>query len=374
MVLDPVTLTVTFVLLSAVLGTLLLFSWALNRNVTALAWWGGAFWLIAVGIGSANLGRGQPVYAVLLGANALALLSYGALYTGCRVFNGRSAPMRVTLTGVAVWLAAFPFIASSQGYRLILASLVACAYSLLSAWELGRHARRPLASPRVAVVLLLGLAAFNLSRAGLGVTLTSISWIDAFASRWSPAMALLLVVFGPTLAFMLLSMAKESIEFEYKQAAFIDPLTGAPNRRAFMRNASRLLTGLEGRPASCLLFDLDNFKSINDCHGHDAGDRILTIFGAVLASHLPERSFGRLGGEEFGAILPLDSRTAAGLAERIRHAFAVAGNESLGGTAKATVSVGCATGAGLDANAMLQRADAALYRAKRGGRNTVIAA
>ena len=168
MVLDPVTLTVTFVLLSAVLGTLLLFSWALNRNVTALAWWGGAFWLIAVGIGSANLGRGQPVYAVLLGANALALLSYGALYTGCRVFNGRSAPMRVTLTGVAVWLAAFPFIASSQGYRLILASLVACAYSLLSAWELGRHAKRPLASPRVAVVLCWGLQPSICRALGLG--------------------------------------------------------------------------------------------------------------------------------------------------------------------------------------------------------------
>jgi diguanylate cyclase (GGDEF)-like protein len=187
-------------------------------------------------------------------------------------------------------------------------------------------------------------------------------------------MALLLVVFGSTLAFMLLSMAKESIEFEYKQAALIDPLTGAPNRRAFMRNASRLLAGLEGRAASCLLFDLDNFKSINDRYGHDTGDRVLTIFGEVLASHLPERSFGRLGGEEFGAILSLDSRAAADLADTIRHAFAASAKEGLDGAARATVSVGCATGAGLDANVMLQRADEALYRAKRGGRNTVIAA
>jgi diguanylate cyclase (GGDEF)-like protein len=374
MVLDPVTLTVTFILLSGLLGALLLFSWALNRKVTALAWWGSAFWLIAVGIGSANLGRGQPAYVVLLAANAVALLSYGALYTGCRVFNGRPAPIHVSLAGVAIWVAAFPLIASSQGYRLILASLLACIYSILSAWELGRHAKRPLASPRVAVLLLLGLAAFNLSRAGLGVTLTNVAWIDAFASRWSPSMALLLVIFGTTLAFMLLSMAKESIEFEYKQAALIDPLTGAPNRRAFMRNAARLLAGLDGRPASCLLFDLDNFKSINDRYGHDAGDRILTVFGEVLAGHLPEQSFGRLGGEEFGAILAIDSRSAANLADRIRHAFAAAGDESLGGAAKATVSVGCATGGGLDANAMLQRADAALYRAKRGGRNTLIAA
>ena len=219
-----------------------------------------------------------------------------------------------------------------------------------------------------------GLAAFNLSRGVLGITLTSVSWIDTFASRWSPSMALLLVMFGPILAFMFLSMAKERVEFEYKQAALVDPLTGMPNRRAFMQNASQLLARLGNKPASCLLFDLDNFKAINDRYGHDAGDRILTIFGEVLAGHLPQRTFGRLGGEEFGAILPLDSREAALLADRIRHAFSAAGADTLGGLAKVTVSVGCVTGAGIYAGTMLRRADAALYQAKRGGRNIVIAA
>lgn len=374
MVLDPATLTVAFVLLSAVLGTLLLFSWVLNRKVKALAWWGSAFWLIAVGIGSANLAKGQPAYAVLLVANAMALLCYGVLYTGCRIFNGRPAPVTATLAGVAVWVGAFPFIYSSHGYRLIVASLITFAYSSLSAWELGRHAARPLASSRVAVVLLLGLAVFNLSRGMLGLGLTSVAWIDTFASRWSPSMALLLVMFGPTLAFMFLSMAKESVEFEYKQAALVDPLTGAPNRRAFMENASRLLERLGHKPASCLLFDLDNFKAINDRYGHDCGDRILTIFGEVLANHLPQHTFGRLGGEEFGAVLPVEAREAALLAERIRHAFSMAGADALGGSAMVTVSVGCITGTGLDAGTLLRRADAALYQAKRGGRNIVIAA
>jgi diguanylate cyclase (GGDEF)-like protein len=223
-------------------------------------------------------------------------------------------------------------------------------------------------------VRLLGLAAFNLSRGALGISLTSVSWIDTFASRWSPSMALLLVMFGPTLAFMFLSMAKESVEFEYRQAALVDPLTGAPNRRAFMENASRLLARLGNRPVSCLLFDLDNFKAINDRHGHDAGDRILTIFGEILANHLPQQSFGRLGGEEFGAILPLDSREAALLADQIRHAFSTVGAETLGGLVNVTVSVGCITGAGVDAGTLLRRADAALYQAKRSGRNIVIAA
>lgn len=374
MVLDTATLTVAFVLLSAVLGTLLVFSWALSRKAKALAWWGSAFWLVALGIGSANLAHGHPGYAILLVANALVLVCYGALYTGCRVFNGRPAPLGLTMAGAAVWIGAFPFIYDSQGYRLIVASLVTFAYSSLSAWELARHAALPLASSRITVVLMLGLAAFNLSRGVLGISLTSVSWIDTFASRWSPSMALLLVMYGPTLAFMFLSMAKESLKFEYKQAALIDPLTGAPNRRAFMQNATRFLARLGNGPASCLLFDLDNFKSINDRYGHDAGDRVLTIFGEVLAKHLPRQSFGRLGGEEFGAILPLDSRDAARLADRIRDAFSTAGAQALGGTADVTVSVGCATAAGADAATLLRKADAALYQAKRSGRNVVIAA
>src|SRR5688572_9035531 len=89
MVLDPATLTVAFILLSAVLGTLLIFSWTQNRRLDAMAWWGAAFWLIAVGIGWANLGKGPPGYGVLLLANALGILSYGAIYVGCRVFNDR---------------------------------------------------------------------------------------------------------------------------------------------------------------------------------------------------------------------------------------------------------------------------------------------
>src|SRR4028118_463310 len=90
MVLDPATLTVAFVLLSTVLGTLLVFSWVLSRGVSALAWWGSAFLLIGTAIASANLGRGQPSPLVLVSANALAMLAYSALYAGCRIFNGRS--------------------------------------------------------------------------------------------------------------------------------------------------------------------------------------------------------------------------------------------------------------------------------------------
>ncbi len=374
MALDPATLTIAFILLSSVLGTLLIFSWTLNRRLSALAWWGAAFWLIAVGIGWANLGEGPPGFPVLLLANALGILSYGALYVGCRVFNGRSGILLHGGAGVAVWVCAFPFIYDSQGYRLILASLLTAAYSALSAWELMRHPLQALASQGVAVVLLSGLAVFNLLRGLLGISLTSVPWIDTFARRWSSEMALFLVVIGPTLAFMFLFMAKERLQFEYKQAALVDDLTGIPNRRAFLQAASRLLTRLNNRPASCLLFDLDNFKAINDRYGHAVGDSILSVFARTLTDNLPKDTFGRLGGEEFAAILPIGAHDAAMLAEKIRHAFAEAGRAALGKAEEVTVSIGCATVHQAMTEDLLRRADHALYRAKESGRNVVVTA
>ncbi len=374
MVLDPATLGVAFVLLSTVLGALLLFAWTLNRKVTALAWWSSTFCLSAIGLGLVSLGQGTPGPLLLLVANAIVMLGYGALYVGCRIFNGRSDRLWIGLVGVAIWALAFPVIRDWAGTRLVFASWIVGSYAGLSAWELWRHAPQRLASQWVAVGLLLGLGTFNLLRGMLGFSLGSVTWIGAFRSRWSSEMALFLVVYGPTMAFIFLSMAKERMEFDYKQAALIDPLTGVPNRRAFMQNADDLLRGLGGAPASCLLFDLDNFKSLNDRYGHDAGDRILIVFGRVLADHLPKRTFGRLGGEEFGAVLPLSCREATVLAETVRQAFRSAGEAVLGRRADVTVSVGCATATRAAVEDLMQRADAALYEAKAGGRNIVVTA
>jgi diguanylate cyclase (GGDEF)-like protein len=373
MAFDPATLGAVFVLLSIVLGGLLIFAWTLNRAVRALGWWGSAFCLVAVGIGMANLPAGQPGSPTLLLANAVVMLGYGTMYAGCRSFNGRNGVLQVSLIGVALWVLAFPLIYDNPSARLSLMSTLAAGYAALAAWELWRHAQRRLASQWVAVTLLVGLAAFNICRGMLGISLSSIFWIDVFAKRWSAEMALFLVVFGPTLAFMFLSMAKERTELDYKLAALIDPLTGVPNRRAFMQNSRDLLARLGERPASCLLFDLDNFKRVNDSHGHEAGDRILSVFGETLAVHLPQRSFGRLGGEEFGAILPLPSGEAVALAETVRHAFASTGEDILGFRAEVTVSVGCATAAGAEPEHLLRQADIALYQAKAGGRNAVVA-
>jgi diguanylate cyclase (GGDEF)-like protein len=123
------------------------------------------------------------------------------------------------------------------------------------------------------------------------------------------------------------------------------------------------------------LLDLDNFKSINDRFGHAVGDHVLQVF-AEAASNCMRRNdlFGRLGGEEFAALLVDASRDRAiAVADEIRRAFADATREVDGRPVAATVSIGVVISydAVLDVSALLAQADHALYRAKDNGRNRV---
>jgi diguanylate cyclase (GGDEF)-like protein len=124
-----------------------------------------------------------------------------------------------------------------------------------------------------------------------------------------------------------------------------------------------------------MLLDLDNFKSINDRFGHAVGDKVLQMF-AQIAGNCMRRTdlFGRLGGEEFAALLTDTTRERAmAVAEQIRTAFASATAEVDGRPVVATVSIGIVISydAVLDISALLAQADHALYRAKDNGRNRV---
>jgi len=371
MTLHTPTLGAAFILLSLVLGLSLIFSWALNRAIPSLLWWGAAFCLIATGMGLVATSTSAPAVSTLLIANALVALAYGALYAGFRVFNDRPWHFPACVIGATLWVGMFPAIYDTPGIRLVLMSAIAAGYSFLSAAELWRNAQQPLASRRVVIALLLVLGAFNTARGSLGLSLSSIEWIDSFANRWSAQMALVLVGFIPGFAMALVSMAKERVEFTFRTAALVDPLTEVPNRRAFLEAASRMTQSAGQKPVSCLLFDLDNFKNLNDNFGHDLGDEALRLFARVLSRTLPEGSYGRLGGEEFGAILALDHVDAKTLADTIRRDFADAGQIIRGRPVMTTVSAGCATGVGVTPEELIQQADVALYRAKAAGRNAV---
>ena len=159
-----------------------------------------------------------------------------------------------------------------------------------------------------------------------------------------------------------------------------DGLTGLANRRSAMARLEAEIAQAHrrGQPLVLLALDLDHFKRVNDAYGHAAGDRVLTEFATILRESLRLGDLGaRVGGEEFIALLPQTEALAARhVAERIReqcerHEVAHDDNTSI----RFTISIGLASlHPGDDAAALLARADQALYRAKHGGRNRVVAA
>jgi diguanylate cyclase (GGDEF)-like protein/PAS domain S-box-containing protein len=169
----------------------------------------------------------------------------------------------------------------------------------------------------------------------------------------------------------------KTIQGELERLATVDVLTGLANRRHFTDQAARLLARCheESAPASLLMFDIDRFKLINDRHGHAAGDRALCRMAALCREQLrPMDLVARWGGEEFVVLLPqLPLEAAAGIADRLRRAVAgtlIRTNEAEVGF---TISIGLvACGPGETLEALINRADGALYDAKLQGRDRVV--
>lgn len=171
-----------------------------------------------------------------------------------------------------------------------------------------------------------------------------------------------------------------TLENQLRELANTDSLTGLPNRRAFLERLETEFTrvGRYGEPLSVIMMDIDNFKLINDVHGHSFGDDVIAGIAATAASTLrtPVDLIGRLGGEEFAVLLPATGADgAAECAERMRIAVADIPFEAGGESVRVTASFGIAAVAADDQQGsdVVSRADSALYRAKTGGRNRAMA-
>ena len=165
------------------------------------------------------------------------------------------------------------------------------------------------------------------------------------------------------------------------EAAITDALTGLHNRRYMETHLNALVeqAASHGKPIAVLVLDIDFFKAINDTHGHDAGDDVLREFALRIRKSIRNIDLAcRYGGEEFVIVMPeTDMGVATMVAERLRRAVAGESFPVQQGMKllNVTLSIGLATlsDAGGDAAAILKRADQALYRAKRAGRNRVVA-
>jgi len=170
---------------------------------------------------------------------------------------------------------------------------------------------------------------------------------------------------------------REALQAELRRLADVDVLTGISSRRHFLEQFEQEIERGRryDRPLAVLMLDIDRFKSVNDSYGHAAGDEVLRRVCAAIRAELRQSDhFGRLGGEEFGVLLPETARADAVLtAERLRQTVQALEIVFEGQAVELTISVGATqVGSEDDDSSALARADHALYAAKQGGRNCIM--
>jgi diguanylate cyclase (GGDEF)-like protein len=372
--LDLPTLSVVAVCIAGLLGLFLIIDWLQQRNVRALAWWGSAYLIGASSM--AFWSTPDPLFRLPPAVpGALTFLACGMVWNGVRLFQGRRVLPLATFIGAAVWLGIGQIPgALENGNGPIIGALIVPVYTFFIAMELWRERRRTHYSRSAAIVVPCLHAGIFLVPLAMHELLP-----DGHNGAWLTVFTLETIIYAVGTAFIVMLMVKDHHVHVYRTAASTDHLTGLLNRRALMDNATQLCTRQAKRkePVAVLMFDLDHFKSINDRFGHALGDSVLRLFGQVARSSTRAHDLiGRFGGEEFVAIVPGGLESASKIAERVRSAFEAAGVMVDEHAIGATVSIGTAASyeAVTSIDALIARADAALYRAKHEGRNRIHAA
>lgn len=308
-------------------------------------------------------------------ANLLLFSGTVLLYFGSQRFFGVQPSIRLwggLLLAALLPLTWFALIEPHHGARV---GIIAGFTALLSFV----HARLILRSgPRVFSTYFAGLAllAQAIAQALRFTESFQLPAADAIFDNASPGQQTYVSIYAftsLTATIGMVLMATDRLRRELEHLATHDSLTGALNRRALIEACALELARCRRnyRVMALLAMDLDHFKSINDTHGHQTGDRVLVDFAGRVGHVLrqPDR-FGRFGGEEFVVLLPETSLAEARVvAERIRVEVESGGK----GLPACTVSIGVAVSGpdDLEVDAIVARADAAMYRAKDAGRNRV---
>ncbi|WP_458760800.1 diguanylate cyclase [Afipia sp. TerB] len=376
MSLDISTLYLVATLVAALLGAMLLFFWR-QEKIPALGWWGAAYILGAASISLWIAGGAALGPWLALAINAVGFIACGLVWDAARVFHGRAPSIVGVIAGAAVWVAAIILVHPlSDQARMTLGAAIVAVYAALTATELWRERRKSLRSrwPAVIVPMLHGMVLMM----PILISDLVIAQGGGLSGMWVAAFAVELVLYAVGTVFIIFMLVSERTVSAHKLAASVDPLTGLLNRRGFSEATTRMIEreAKAGRSITVMIFDIDHFKSVNDTYGHAAGDEILKVFANVVVNTLRITDLvGRVGGEEFAALLPAAMDEALTAAERVREAFQNAGVAVDDEPLATTVSIGVAGGpANTELEVLMASADTALYQAKRGGRNRVEAA
>lgn len=311
----------------------------------------------------------------------LYLISSGLFVLSAQVFY-RLQP-RYVLVFIPVVLALgvylFPDLRDSFVARSRVNTSLNALLCLWAAYLYAHHNDQKLVSARLlSAVFALGSLSYLVLFSGSFIQ--SGAWVAAaYESIVFKANYFLLLMVILSLAPLMLALVLEHHSAKYKKLARIDALTNIRNRRAFFEDSDQLLEGLrqqeDSDQLSVAVIDIDHFKSVNDTLGHAAGDKVIAYLAELMGETIGDKGvFGRTGGEEFSVFLPdTDSSAAAVLLERIRKSFEKNAQKTVQTAHPITLSAGiyAAKAHALKLDDAIGKADEALYRAKRLGRNRV---
>lgn len=373
MVIDNATLLIGIAFSSASLLLALLIGWLNARSETYLMLGATGMSLIVCAV--IIMGLNRDAYGALPHglAYTLILTGFSFVYAGTRNFRraDASAWPPLVIGALAVIGTGIPFFLGLTGLGTALLNLFAAALLVLCAaehWRSDDHPRVALyANAILYCITALSFLCCALVIAGEG------AWVLAMPPKnWAEDFNSIMSIVGLTgIGALTLTLHYARAAHRHHTEANTDALTGVLNRRALFDRFGAAKPPLN---TAVLMFDLDHFKQVNDRLGHAEGDRVLQRFAEILRLELGGTDIpSRIGGEEFCAVLSTtEQETARATAERIRQSFADLALVIADTGLVATVSIGLAMSAGdEDFSSLLNRADAALYQAKNGGRNQV---
>jgi len=348
-------------------------SWVVSQTDRTLMTWalGSTFLVVSILAYSNFVSHFSPVTGIV----SFAALEIGLMFflAAAMQFRRGKIPVRemMALGLASSTITIVPMVLGYAGICYVVFNLAAMAILCATGFEYWRcRAESPLLITTLSVLhviggLSFGLCAFALIEQGKWIT-------DQPPDDWAENINLIICL-GDTAAIGALSLGLNQIRVSrrHKRDAETDSLTGLFNRRAFFEHAAEMRPSM----VAVIVFDIDHFKQVNDIHGHQLGDVVLQTFASILTEAIREGDLAaRLGGEEFAVLLPETAlKNALLIAERVRKKFSERRFLSEDKLFGSTVSVGISkVGDHSHLNDLMVQADAALYVAKRSGRNRVI--